>query len=88
MGCLNAAYYSNYYIGVSYMVGGRLKGTITNNFAEAIGGNPIGWTADSSISTIASKDVSTISKIAGMVANKIVVITIYYWRWVVKLVDL
>jgi len=70
------------------MVGGRLEGTITNNFTEAISGNPIGWTADSSISTIAGKDVGTISKITSMIANKIVVITIYYWRWVVKLVDL
>jgi len=51
------------------MVGGRLKGTITNNFTEAISGNPIGWTTNSSI-----------SKITGIVTNKIVVITIYYWR--------
>jgi len=70
------------------MVGGRLEGTITNNFTEAISGNPISWTTNSSISTIAGKDVSTVSKIAGIVTNKIVVITIYYWRWVVKLVDL
>jgi len=70
------------------MVGGRLEGTIADNFAEAIGGNPVGWTANSSISTITSKDVGAVGKIAGMVADKIVVIAIYCWRWVAKLVDL
>jgi len=74
---LNAAYYSNCYIGVSCIVGGRLEGTITNNFTKAIGGNPIDWTANSSVSTITSKDIGAISKIASMVANKIVVIAIY-----------
>jgi len=74
---LNAAYYSNYYIGVSYIVGGRLKGTIANNFTKAIGGNPVGWTADSSISTITSKDVGAVGKITGIVTDKIVVIAIY-----------
>jgi len=70
------------------MVGGRLEGTVTNNFTEAISGNPIGWTANSSIGTITSKDVGAVGKIAGIVADKIIVIAIYYWRWVVKLVDL
>jgi len=74
---LNAAYYSNYYIGVGCIVGGRLKGTITNNFTKAIGGNPISWTADSSISTITSKDIGTVGKIASIVTNKIIVIAIY-----------
>jgi len=60
------------------MVGGRLKGTIANNFTEAISGNPVGWTTNSSISTITSKDISAVGKIAGIVADKIVVITIYY----------
>jgi len=60
------------------MVGGRLEGTITNNFTKAIGGNPVGWTANSFIGTITSKDIGAVGKITSMVADKIVVITIYY----------